>query len=151
MPPGLGPLGGDAARDRHEGWLIWIGRRQGDAHAGFEFRDAHGDFEKRPAQRFESGLAPQRAAGRGLAEPVQQPVGAGVQEESELVGFPAVAGGAIGLGVEFVVLDHVFHFAAGAIELLVERLGLAAQVGDDEADVAALRGRLDTGNDLALP
>ena len=89
MPPGSGPLGGDAARDRHEGGLIWIGGRQGDAHAGFEFLDAHGDFEERPAQRFEGGLAPQRAPRRGLAEPVQQPVGAGVQEEAALVGFPA--------------------------------------------------------------
>ncbi len=32
--------------------LIWIGRRQGDLDAGFEFFDANGDFEERPAQRF---------------------------------------------------------------------------------------------------
>jgi len=150
MPPGLGALSGDAGCDRYEGWLIWIGRRQGDLNAGFEFLDANGDFEERPTQRFEGGLAPERAPRRGLADLMQQPIGAGVQEEAELVGFPAVAGGAIGLGVEFVVLDHVFHPAAGAIDLLVEHLGPTGQVGDHEADVAALRGRLDAGDDLAL-
>ena len=66
-----------------------------------------------------------------------------MQEQPELVGFPAVARGAVGLGVEPVLLDHVFNPDAGAIELLVERLGLAAQVGDDKTDVGALRGRLD--------
>ena len=40
---------------------------------------------------------------------MQQPIGAGMQEEPDLVGFPAVAGGSIGLGVELVLLDHVFH------------------------------------------
>ncbi len=50
MPPGLGALSGDAGCDRYEDWLIWIGRRQGDLDAGFEFFDA--DFEERPAQRF---------------------------------------------------------------------------------------------------
>ncbi len=92
LPPGSGALGGDAARDRYEGWLIWIGGRQGDAHAGFEFLDAHGDLQERPAQRFEGVLAPERAPRCGLTEPVQQPVGAAVQEEPELAGFPAVAG-----------------------------------------------------------
>ena len=89
MPPGLGPLGGDAARDRHEGWLIWIGRRQGDPDARLEFLDAYGDLEEGAAQRFEGGLAPERAAGRGLAKLMQQPIGAAMQEEPELVGFPA--------------------------------------------------------------
>ncbi len=52
----------------------------------------------------------------------------------------------MGLGVELVVLDHVLHPAAGAIEVLVKHLGPAGQIGDDEADVAALRGRLDAGD-----
>ena len=97
------------------------------------------------AQRFERGLTPERAAGCGLAKLVQQPIGAGVEKEPELVGLPAVAGGAVGPGVELVLLDHVFHPAPGAIDLFVEELGRAAQVGDDEADVGALRGGLDTG------
>ncbi len=73
--------------------------------AGFEFLDANGDFEERPAQRFEGGLAPERAPRRGLAELMQQPIGAGVEKEPELVGLPAVTGSSIGLGVELVLLD----------------------------------------------
>ena len=98
MPPGSGALGGDAACHRYEGFAIWIGRRQGDAHAGLELLDAHGDLEEGAAQRFERRLAPQRAARRGLAELMQQPIGAAVQEQPELVGFPAVARRAVGPG-----------------------------------------------------
>ncbi len=125
MPPGLGVLCFDAARHRHQGRLIWIGRRQGDPDAGFEFLDAHGDLKESAAQGFERRLAPQRFPGRRLAELVQQPVGAGVQEEPELVGLPAVARRAVGFGVKLVILDHVFHPAAGAIDLLVKHLGPA--------------------------
>ena len=92
MPPGLGALGFDPAGHRHEGWPIWIGRGQGDPDAGFEFLDAHRDLEEGAADGFERRLAPQRTSGSGLAKPVQQPIGAGMQEEPELVGFPAVAG-----------------------------------------------------------
>ena len=73
-----------------------------------------------------------------------------MEKEPELVGLPAVAGSAVGPGVELVLLDHVFHPAAGAVELLVKHLGRAAQVGDDEADVGALRGGLDAGDDPTL-
>ncbi len=120
MPLGLGALSGDAGCDRYEGWLIWIGRRQGDAHAGFEFLDAHGDLEERPAQRFEGGLAPERAPRRGVAKLMQQPIGAGVEKEAELVGLPAVTGRTVGLGVKLVieraVLDGRLHAAIGPFE-----------------------------------
>ncbi len=69
MPPGLGALSGDAGCDRYEGWPIWIGRRQGDLDAGFEFLDAHGDLEEGAADGFERRFAPERPAGRGLANP----------------------------------------------------------------------------------
>ena len=127
-----------------------MGRRQGDTHAGFEFLDAHGDLEEGAAQRLERGPTPERAARRGAAKLMQQPIGATVQKQPELVGLPAVARGAVGRGVELVLLDHVLHPAAGAIELLVKHLGPGAQVGDDEADVGALRGRLDAGDDRAF-
>ena len=74
-----------------------------------------------------------------------------MQEQAELVGLPAVAGCSVGFGVELVILDHVFHSAPGAIDLLVKHLGPAGQIGEDEADVAALRGRLDAGDHRALP
>ena len=81
---------------------------------------------------------------------MQQPISASVQEQSELVGLPAMARRAVGFGVGFVVFYHVFHSATGAINLLVKDPGRAGQVGDDEADIATLRGRFDTGDDLAF-
>ena len=48
------------------------------------------------------------------------------------------------------LLDHVFHLAAGAVDLLVKDLGRTDQVGDDEADICSLRGGFDAGDDLAL-
>jgi hypothetical protein len=77
---------------------------------------------------------------------MQQPIRAGVQEQPELVGFPVVALRAVGPGVELVLLDHVFHSAAGAINLLIELLGPAGQIGDDEAYVEAFRCSLDAGH-----
>jgi len=74
-----------------------------------------------------------------------------VQEQPKLVGLPAMTGGAVGFGVGFVILDHVFHPAPGTINLLVKHPGPARKVGNNEADVAALRGRFDTGDDLAHP
>jgi hypothetical protein len=52
--------------------------------------------------------------------------------------------------VELVGLDQVFGLAARAIDLLIERLGQARQVGDDEPAVGTLRSGLDTGDDAAL-
>ena len=59
--------------------------RHGDAHAGLELLDAHGDLEERATERFERGLVPERVAWSGLAKLVQQPIRAGVQEDPELV------------------------------------------------------------------
>ena len=81
---------------------------------------------------------------------MQQSTGAGVQEQPKLVGLPAVTRGAVGFGVELVLLDHVFHPAAGAIDLLIEQPGATGQAGDDEADVRPPRGGLDAGDYLAL-
>ncbi len=89
----------------------------------------------RKARRMVSNVALRHSERRGLAKLTQQPISAAVQEQPELVSFPAVARRAVGPGVELVLLDHVFHSDAGAIDLLVERLGLAAQVGDDKTDV----------------
>jgi len=73
-----------------------------------------------------------------------------MQEEPELIGFPAMAGSAVGFGVGLAILDHVFYSATSAINLLVKYPGRAGQVGGDEADIATLRGHFDTVDDLAL-
>src|SRR6266699_544358 len=80
---------------------------------------------------------------------VQEPVSPHVKEQAELIGLPAVAGGAVGARVELHVLDEILHAPACAIDLFVEDFCPAWQVGDDEAYVAALLARLDAGDDLA--
>ena len=52
---------------------------------------------------------------------------------------------------DFGELEREVTAVASDLGVRVEHLGLGAQVGDDEADVGALRGGLDPGDDLALP
>src|SRR3546814_20201842 len=52
--------------------------------------------------------------------------------------------------MQLVRLDQVLCLTARAVDLLVERLGRAGQVGDDEAAVGSLGRRLDACHDAAL-
>ena len=80
------------------------------------------------------------------------PIGAGVQEQTELVGGGRGTRGTVGGEVGFPGLDVVFRLAASAVEILVE--GAAAAVGeggDDEACIGAVAAGLDAGDDAADP
>ena len=69
---------------------------------------------------------------------MQQPVGAGVQEEPHLVGERRAATGAIGRKLGLVLLDQVLGLPAGAVVRFINVLGIALlQRGDDVADVDA--------------
>ena len=60
-----------------------------------------------------------------------------MQEEPELIGLPAMTGGAVGCEVGLVFFDHVLHPAPRAVELLVEVFCPApGDVSDDEAGIA---------------
>jgi hypothetical protein len=124
--------------------------RQCDAYAGFQLPDAHGDLQERASKSFKSCAAPSRVPWGCAAQFQQQPVGTGVQKQPELVGLPAMAGSAVGFGVEFVFLDQVFHFTPSAIDLFIKMFAAPAQVGDDEAHICSLSGSLDAGNDKAF-
>src|SRR3546814_20071887 len=52
--------------------------------------------------------------------------------------------------MQLVRLDQVLCLTARAVDLLVERLGRAGQVGDDDAAVGSLGRRLDACHDAAL-
>ena len=91
------------------------------------------------------GIAPEGPLGRQAAQGVEQPIGGGVDQEPELVGGSAAAGGAVGGEMQLVRLDQIFSLAAGAVELVVEPARRAGDVGDDEAAVGALRRRLGRG------
>jgi len=111
--------------------------------------DPHGDLEKVPAQGFEGRAPPARTPWRGLAEAEQKPIGAGMQEQAELVPLPAMAGSAVGFCVELVLLDQVLHVGARAIDLLIKMLASARYIGHDIAHVRPFLGGLDAGDDLA--
>ena len=80
---------------------------------------------------------------------MQQPVGAHVQEEPELIGLPARAGGLVGTRPALHVLDQVLGGPARTEHLLVERLAATREAGDDEARVCAHGRGLDAGDKLA--
>ncbi len=141
---------GEAAGEIGETGLIREGAWQGHLDAGDHLGDAGGDFDQTQPDRVELRLAPERGARGQGAQAQQQPIGGGVDHQAELVGGGLAAGGAVGSEVQLVRLDQIFGLSPGAVELFVQRLGQARQVGDDEAAVGALCSSLDPGDDAAL-
>jgi hypothetical protein len=105
MPHRSRTLSVDASQYQDQRFPVCAGGRQGDAYAGLQLPDAHRDLQERAPERFKSCGSPARIPWGRATQFQQQPVGSGVQEQSELVGLPTMAGGAVGLGVEFVLLD----------------------------------------------
>jgi hypothetical protein len=76
------------------------------------------------------------------------PIGAGVEEQSKLVGRGLGAGGAVGGQMRLPRFDVIFRLAAPAVAILVEYARIAAiEVGDDEASVGSVHAGLDAGDD----
>ena len=73
-----------------------------------------------------------------------------MQDEAELVGERALAGGAVRRELALVQLDEVLGLAAGAINIFVEIAGFFAERGDDVAGVEAAGGGLQQGDDPAF-
>ena len=100
--------------------------------------DARGDLDQTEPDRIELRLAPEGCAGRQAAQAQHQPVGGGVDQQAELVGGRLAARGAVGGKVQLMRLDQIFGLSTRAIELFIERLGIALQIGDDEAAVSCI-------------
>ena len=79
-----------------------------------------------------------------------QRIGERREDQTELVGPPLVAAGAVGKEGQLLLLDAVLHLAAGVVEALVERLRLAFEVGDDVARVGSLGPMLEARDDAAF-
>src|ERR1700675_2654169 len=75
----------DTSGERGEASLIGEGARQGDLDAGDHLGDAAGDLDQAEPDRIELGIAPERVPGREAAQAQQQPIGSGVDQQSELV------------------------------------------------------------------
>ena len=148
--PGSGRQLDGAAGEKCPALLVGIAGRQRDLDPGVHLGDPGGDLDQREPDRVELGVAPERGLGRQAAQRVQQPVGGGVDQQAELVGRGAGAGGPVGGEVQLVRLDQVLGLAALAVDALVEPARRAGEVGDDEAAVAALGRGLDAGDDLTL-
>ncbi len=119
---------GQAGRDLAEG----VGVRQMGWERQFDLRfqllDATRDLYEHEPDRLEGRCPPAGFARGRQPHVVQQPVGAHVQEEAELVGLPAMTGRLVGTRVQLHVFDQILHAAARAVDLLVEVLGPPRQV-----------------------
>ena len=73
-----------------------------------------------------------------------------MQDQPELVGERALAGGPVGGELDLVQLDEVLGLAAGAVQGLVKMAGFAGERGDDVAGVEAPRACLQPGDDTAF-
>ena len=134
--------GRETSRQQPEQGCVRTGRSEVDADAGGLLDDAGGDLEQAQPDGRELGPGEILPPGHGIAQSEHQPVGRAVQDEPELVGERALAGGAVGGELDLVQLDQIFCLSAGAVDGFVEVAGLAAKRGDDVAGVEAPRGRL---------
>ena len=123
-------------------------RRQMNPDHRLHLDDAGGDLDEPQAQRVELRDAPRRAPGHRHAQTPHEPVGAGVQEQPELVGRGLRARGAVGRQMRLPRFDVIFGVAAPAIDILVEDTGVACfQIGGDEASVGPFRAGFDACDD----
>jgi hypothetical protein len=72
-----------------------------------------------------------------IAHQPKQAVGDGVQEQSKLISQEAVATQTVGLEIQLQLLDAVFYVTPEHVEVVIDELGIAAQVGDYEALIGA--------------
>ena len=68
-------------------------------------------------------------------------MGRGVQDQPDLIGERAAAGGSVRGELVLVQLDEVLGLAAGAVDNFEEMAALGVERGDDVAGVEATRGR----------
>ena len=129
---------------------VRAGRGEVDADAVGLFDDSGADLEQAQPEGGELGAGERRLAGNGVTQGEHQPVGAGVQDQPELIGEGAATGGAVRGELPLVQLDQVLGLASGAVAIFVEMAGLTGQRGDDVAGVEAARGGLQPGDDPAF-
>ena len=127
-----------AAGEERPACLMGIAGRQGDLDPGLHLDDPGGDLDQREADRVELSGAPERGLGGQATQRVQEPVGRGVDQQTELVRGGAGARRPVRGEVQLVRLDQVLGLAALAVDALVKPARRAFEVGDDEAAVAAL-------------
>ena len=99
--------------------LIGTGRWQMQADLRFYLDHAGRDLHEPKSQSIELRHTPDRALRHGRTQGPQQPVGASVEEQAELVGGCLGAGGAVSGEMTLPGLDMIFGTAAPAIDMPV--------------------------------
>ncbi len=148
-PTRPGSAGGKALGDVPEQRLPGVSIRQQEANATGISKDHATDFEELAP---ESGTLRPSEFGTGEAEATkgfQQEVAERGEQQPELVGPPDVTTGAVREQAELLFLDPVFHVAPRTIDVFVQRLGVARQVGDQEPWIFALGSMLGFEDHLA--
>ena len=107
-------------------------------HAAGVAHDGRADLEQLGADRGGAGLGQLGALQAKSAQVDHQGVGQRRQQQAQLIGLEAMATRAPAEQIELRFLDPVLGLAACAVPPLVQRLGRARQIGDDEARVGAL-------------
>jgi hypothetical protein len=137
---------------QHQGPQVAVrisrGQLHSDAAAGFP--DAGPDLQKLETQ----GVDLRRGQFRVLevmSQQRKQAIGGGAQEQAELVGQEAVATQAVGPELQLEPFDAVFCVAPQHIEVVIDKPGIATQVGDHEARIGAEAVILHFGDDPAGP
>ena len=85
-----------AVEDGSQDCLAGTGRWQMQPNLGFHLDHARRDLDQPKAQRVELRDPPGRALWHGGAQGPHQPIGAGMQEQAELIGGRLGAGRAVG-------------------------------------------------------
>jgi len=127
---------------------VRIARGQVDPDAAAGLPEAGPDLQELQAQGVDLGGS-QFGALKVAPQHPKQAVGRGVQQQPELIGQEPVAAQAIGLELQLQLFDAVFHVAPEHVEIVINKPGVAHQVGDYEALIGAQVGIFHLGDDTA--
>lgn len=72
-----------------------------------------------------------------------------MEQQAKLVGQEALATHAVGLEFQLQLLDAVFHIAPEDVDVVIDKLGVAAQVSDHEPLIGTKMGIFHLGDDQA--
>ena len=136
--PAIRARGSEAPGQQAEQGGVRTGRSEVDVDAGGPLDDAGSDLEQARPEGTELGPGERHPSRHGIAQGEHQPVGRGVQDEAELVGDRALAGGPVGGELALVQLDEVLGLAAGAVDIFIE---MAAPAASGQARGVGLRLR----------
>src|ERR1700730_13144967 len=149
-PRRLRPCCAEPSGESAEDIAIGTCRGQIDAKAGRALYHACRDLDQTNADRGELRGRYRRALRSGTAHAKHEPIGGGVQDQAELVGFGIAAGGAVGSELALVQLNEVLGVSPRAIEGLVKMSGAGLERGDDIAHIQPLRRCLDARHEAPL-